>query len=87
MAYGWHGVLGFGLVWIGTGTMHGWSGFNSDLFDFILNSNEGGVVLLMRGTGGTRTNTWHRPCWNDVAWIYGRLVGYTFVTFTREKFF
>jgi hypothetical protein len=45
-------------------------------------SNEDGAMLLMRRTGWARTNISHENGWNDIAWLYGWLVRYTYVTFT-----
>jgi hypothetical protein len=44
--------------------------------------NEDGAMLLMRRTGWARTNISHENGWNDIAWLYGWLVRYTYITFT-----
>jgi hypothetical protein len=45
------------------------------------NFNEDGAMLLMRRTGWARTNISHENGWNDIAWLYGRLIRYTYIYF------
>jgi hypothetical protein len=80
---GWHGVLilGIGFGWDKSRRMGG-SALDLRLSTSFYNFNEDGAMLLMRRTGWARTNISHENGWNDIAWLYGWLVRYTYVTFT-----